>query len=371
MDGIEIKNGKIRVSLNGQRWTVAGNATKTHINQVSRLRTQLKNRLNYGEYFDDLLLEIFGKGKEKQSETLGYFAQHFFDIVAPEHIADSTLRGYLSAYNTHWLGFDNKPIHKLKLTELQRHLAKKSLTKKTQKNVISVLSMIIDCAVPQTIPINILTPWRVKRSKSDEEQKPDPYSANERDQLLFQLKNQDYASWRYFNHGFGSGMRTGELLGSEYQHYEKPFFIVNQEVVRRKLEHYTKTTKSGDEGRRLILAKFTMNMLDDTGTGFIHTNTQGNMCRDADYFMKHWKLAHEATGIRQRKKLYPWRSTYITMLVDGGMKPVDVAAFSGNSIEMIQKHYYKRIENLDRDVLLVKEVHKALGMPGGKVRVVK
>jgi len=59
------------------------------------------------------------------------------------------------------------------------------------------------------------------------------------------------------------------------------------------------------------------------------------------------------------------------MLVDGGMKPVDVAAFSGNSIEMIQKHYYKRIENLDRDVLLVKEVHKALGMPGGKVRVVK
>ena len=356
VEGIQIRKSSIRVNLQGRFWTVKLKPTKTNIAQVSRDRERIKSRVELGENLDDILEELKGK---KRSRSLGYYAQHFFDIVAPEKVADSTLMGYVSAYNAHWLPFDEDRIDAIKITELQRHLSEKKLTKKTRRNALSVLRLIYACACPEVFTSNPLDQWTIPKSKNDETPEADPYTAQERDQLLEWLQNNSPIAWRYFTHGFGSGMRTGELLGAEWKDYNRPFFNVHQEMVRREIKSHVKT-----KPREVMFPMFVNKMLEDNPTrfkkGLIHLSPEGHMFRDGDWLMEWWRKAHEATGVRRRLKPYPWRSTYITQLLIAGFDIHDVARWSGNSPTMIQNHYYKYIPNEKRDKLLADKLDEAL-----------
>jgi len=251
-EGLEPREKSIRVQLFGKRGTVPGKPTKAQIAKVAAERKRIKARVELGEDLDDILAENQGK----KPETLGYYAQHFFDIVAPEKVADSTLMGYESAYNAHWLPFDSERIDRIKLTELQRHLAQKEITKKTRKNALSVLKLIYACAVPEIFDRNPLDLWTIPTSKNDKTPEPDPYSNSEREAILSALKKDQLSAWRYFLLAFASGMRTGELLGLPWANYEKPWITISQEMVRREIKHHTKTVE-----RRVILPEAAVQML--------------------------------------------------------------------------------------------------------------
>lgn len=346
-EGIEVRKNSIRVQLNGVRWTVEGKPTKAKQEQVSRQRRQIKLRVNeLGEDINDVLAEIYGQ-KQKVAGSLGYYFQHFIDVVAPEKVVESTLSGYESAYNAHWLPFDHRPIDRIKISELQRELASKDISKKTRRNALSVLRMTYACAVPEVFAHNPISDWTIPKAKDDEEPTPDPYDADEWPKLLSWLREHDdtQKAWRYFSHGFGSGMRTGELLGSDYSSLEKPYQTVKQEMVRRKLVDRTKTTGK-NQGRQILLPEFVWDALysDIEGRfkkGFIHLNTKGEMWRDADWLMAWWNKAHVETDVRKREGLYPWRSTYISIMISAGENEYDVARMSGNSPAIIRRHYMK------------------------------
>jgi len=343
-EGLEPREKSIRVQLFGKRWTVPGKPTKAQIAKVAAERKRIKARVELGEDLDDILAENQGK----KPETLGYYAQHFFDIVAPEKVADSTLMGYESAYNAHWLPFDSERIDRIKLTELQRHLAQKEITKKTRKNALSVLKLIYACAVPEIFDRNPLDLWTIPTSKNDKTPEPDPYSNSEREAILSALKKDQLSAWRYFLLAFASGMRTGELLGLPWANYEKPWITISQEMVRREIKHHTKTVE-----RRVILPEAAVQMLAENPSRFqkslIFLQQNGKPFRDADWLMKHWKIAHQKTGVRLRTGPYPWRSTYISMMLSNGADVYDVARMVGNSEPMIRKHYHKHIPSQTRD----------------------
>jgi len=208
------------------QWKLDLRPTKANLDATERKREQVKHRHQSGENIYDLIREMQGVPQVLKSNTLGYYAQHFLDVVAPDKVTLSTLMGYESAYNSHWLSFDNRPIEQIPITELQRHLSGREIAKKTRRHVLSVLRLIYACAVPEVFPVNPLDSWTIPKSKSDEDPEPDPYDVEERDKLLDQLKSQNLIAWRYFVHGFGSGMRTGELLGSPWKHYHTPYLEV-------------------------------------------------------------------------------------------------------------------------------------------------
>ena len=343
-EGLEPREKSIRVQLYGRRWTVQGKPTKAQIAKVAAERKRIKARIELGEDLDDILAENQGK----KPETLGYYAQHFFDIVAPEKVADSTLMGYESAYNAHWLPFDSERIDRIKLTELQRHLSQKEVTKKTRKNALSVLKLIYACAVPEIFDRNPLDLWTIPTSKNDTVPEPDPYTHQERAAILSALKADQLIAWRYFLLAFSSGMRTGELLGLPWMNYKKPWITINQEMVRREIKHHTKTVE-----RKVILPKAATEMLQCHPTrfskGLVFLQINGKPFKDADWLMRQWKIAHQKTGVRLRTGPYPWRSTYISMMLSNGADVYDVARMVGNSEPMIRKHYHKHIPSQTRD----------------------
>lgn len=328
-----------RFSINGSRvcTTIDYTPTKTGIQAAERKCAEADRRLNAGEPWESVRSWLRGERKTPH-QSLGRWSQHYLDVIAPEidGVADSTLMGYESLYNSHWLPFDGRDIHSLTLDELQRHLMTKPLVKKTKREALSLLRRIFKLA-----GITTLENWEIKRSKKDAAPDPDPYTSAERDQLIKALEPWPIA-WRYFLTGFYTGMRTGELLGLHWTDYDGTGFNVWQSMVRRKLQTHTKTKR-----RYVVLPGLVIDVMKNNPTrftkGLVFQTPEGHMFRDADWLMEKWSAAHEKAGVRKRTGLYPWRHTYISLALGGGMNINDVAVHAGNSRSIIEKHYAKWI----------------------------
>lgn len=286
--------------------------------------------------------------------TLAHWAQYYLDVVASEidGVADSTLGGYESLYNSHWRPFGYRVIHELTLEEMQNHLMSKPLDKKTKREALSLLKRICRPA-----GVHTFDDWKIKKSKRDKKPDPDPYTREERDELLEALKQWPIA-WRYFLTGFYTGMRTGELLGLHWSDYDGVEFHVWQAMTRRKMQDHIKT-----EERYVIVPSNIREMLEENPTrvdgGLVFQTPEGHMFRDADWLMERWTRAHVETGVRKRKGLYPWRHTFISCALSDGMNINDIARLAGNSRAVIEKHYEKWIPKRDDRDRLRQELEKA------------
>lgn len=359
MAGVWVRGTTVWVSFgsgeNRRRFPLTTESTaKANIRRLEKDRRRIIDRWKEGENLDDLIAEW--QGFQKDARTLGYYAQYFLDEIAPHHVRTSTLMDYVSAYNAHWLPFDQMRIDQIRVTDLRAHLNAKGISKKRQRNVWSVLRMIFDGAVQdgvfQTNPI-----LAIKKSKQEALSEPDPYTKQERDMLLAWLEAESRIAWRYFLMGFYTGMRTGELLGAAWENYSPPFLLVNQEMVRRALRPYTKT-----QARSVPIPGIVQNMLrNGPKKGLIHVSPQGRMFKDADWLMAWWKRAHTATETPLRRdKLYPWRSTYISLNISAGVPAEDVANWAGNSVDIIRKHYLKYLPDTTRQNALIAQMENAL-----------
>ena len=355
--GVRPMGNRIEVNLQwqGKRhvFTINLNPTKANLAAIARQRADVKVRLRSGESADYLIAEMKGENVGPAPKTLQYYAQHYLDVVAPESVADSTLMGYQSAYNSHWRPYGNLRVDQISISDLQRHLDNKKIIKKTRREALGVLKRIFDVAVADGVfDKNPLDGWSIKKSKRDEKPEPDPYSKPERDALLAELhqmgntRKEDLIAYRYFLAAFFTGMRTGELLGLHWQDYQKPHFHVWRSMVRRKMQNYTKT-----EQRRVLLTNNVIDMLMDNPTRFrkahVFLTPEGHMFRDGDWLMKRWDRAHAKAGVRKRVGPYPWRHTYISLSLVGGISINDVAQQVGNSPSIVEKHYAKWIPTED------------------------
>lgn len=135
----------VRCSYRGKRYTTTINLKPTASNLRAARRTaeDAEYKLKSGCAWEVVRAELRGEVAETTPNTLGYYAQHFLDHANVER---PTLMGYQSAYNSHWLPFDDRPIASLLRTELETHLAKKKISWKTQKNATSVLRLIFEVA---------------------------------------------------------------------------------------------------------------------------------------------------------------------------------------------------------------------------------
>jgi integrase len=279
-----------------------------------------------------------------------------------DDVADSTLMGYESLYNSYWNAFDERNIHTLHLVELQDHLSQKKVKKKTKREALNLLKRIFAVA-----GANTLDEWIIKKTKRDANPEPDPYTAEERDALLSALYDmgrarvEDMIAYRYFYTGFYTGMRTGELLGVHWSDFHGSYFHVWQSMVRRKMQKHTKTKR-----RDVLLTDGIIALLKDTHNPTrlkrenIFLTPEGHIFKDADWLMERWSRAHKKAKIRKRGGLYPWRHTYISLALSQGIPIVPIAVQVGNSPAIIQKHYFKWMPTKDDSELLRKQLQEAV-----------
>jgi len=272
--------------------------------------------------------------------------------------------GYQSAYRAHWQRFGHRDIQEIRVSELKRYLASTPLKRKTRRHVVSVLRLIYEEAVADGIfATNPLANWNMRKDRETEHYQADPYTAAERDTLLDWLKHNCPIAWRYFLHGFYSGMRTGELLGFPWKNYQPPHAIIDQEMVRREIRHYQKTQRI----REVLTPEPLVAMMEDNPTrktgGLVHQTPTGLMFKDADWLMKWWRRAHHATGVRRRTGPYPWRATFVSQCISGGVPIEDVARWIGNSPEMIRVHYHKYLRDDERERRLLATMEDAVREP--------
>jgi site-specific recombinase XerD len=297
----------------------------------------------------------------RRVETLDYYADQFLRVVAPDMVVTSTLMGYESAYNAHWRRFGHRRINNIKVSEYKRYLADTTLKRKTRRHILSVLRLIHDeAAADGVFATNPLANWKMRKDKEAEYYEADPYTADERDALLTWLKQNNLIAWRYFLHGFYSGMRTGELLGFPWKNYQPPHALIDQEMVRRKLHYYQKTGIR----REVLVPRIVRDMLADNPTrnqgDLVHLTPTGLMFRDGDWLMKWWRRAHAATKVRRRTCPYPWRATFVSQCMSAGVNIEDVARWIGNSPQMIRAHYHKYLRNEAQEKRMLEQMEQAI-----------
>ncbi len=372
MAGVSVRGRTVWITIgsgkNRRRFSLPGESTsQENRKRLARERERLVDRWKFGENLDALIEEW--TGEKKSPNTLKYYRDHFFAVVAPQSLRDSTIGGYKSVYNANWAVFDDRLIETLTRTEIERHLAtRKDLSIKGKRNALSVLRRIVALAIDDDAITRSFVPV-IAKGRDEDNPEPDPYTKEERDALLSWLHENSIIAWRYFLEGFYTGKRTGELLGGAWAKYQKPYLTVDQEMVRREIRLYTKNA-SGKKSRTIVVSKIVQEMLDSNPTKFkrdlIHLSPQGHRFKDADWLMKWWWRAHDATGIRPRidcngsQKLYPWRSTFISMCVSDEVPLDEIAEMCGTSVDMIKKHYFKREQDKDRDEKRVSRLDGAL-----------
>lgn len=333
------KGYECRFSIDGEAKsvTIQAKISKNSERAVGKQCEEAERRLDDGEPWDTVRDFLLGRDADNR-RTLGFWAQHYLDVVAPEldGVADSTLMGYESCYHSHWSKFSHRRVKSLTVEELQKDLMPKDLSKKTKREALALLKRIMKVA-----GVHTLDEWEIRKSKKDAEPEPDPYEVDERDKLLSALQVEPIAH-AYFTTAFYTGMRTGELLGLHWPDFDGGGFNVWRSMVRRKIQEHTKTKR-----RYVVLPDNVIRLLKNYPTrftkGLIFQTPTGLMFKDADWLMKHWDEAHTTTGVRRRTGNYPWRHTFISLNLMGNVSINDVAVLSGNSRAVIEKHYAKWI----------------------------
>ena len=178
---------------------------------------------------------------------------------------------------------------------------------------------------------------------------PDPFAAAERDLLLdyFWQKKRHYYPLVFAC--FYTGIRTGEAVGLRWGAVDLRRGVLTVRLSRTLGEDNTPKTQHSN--RDIPLRPELVTILRDAKplradeAAFVFTSQAGNSL-DAERFVeKHWRPALRATNVRPRK-FYATRHTFISLtLMAGVVKLKRLAMVCGTSIEMIEKHYAKWMDD--------------------------
>jgi integrase len=173
--------------------------------------------------------------------------------------------------------------------------------------------------------------------------KPDPFMAEERDQLLdfFWRRKPHYFAFVYML--FFTGLRTAEAIGLRWGKVDLRRGRLAIDVSRtlgednaRKTKRSQRTIPLRPEVVAVLRARRPLRVSEDT---FVFMTEMGTPLNEERFVDKHWRPPLRVTGIRPRK-FYATRHTFITQTLTAGAVSIKkLADYCGTSVEMIEKHY--------------------------------
>jgi len=172
---------------------------------------------------------------------------------------------------------------------------------------------------------------------------PDPFTADERDQLLAYFWDRKRYYYPFVYTMFFTGLRTAEAVGLRWGDVD---LRRGELEVRRSRtlgeDNAPKTEKSARAVRlrpevvAVLRAARPIGAAEDT---FVFTTQHGTPLDEERFVEKHWRPAIRKTKVRPRK-FYATRHTFISLTLMGGVVNIKrVADYCGTSVAMVEKHY--------------------------------
>ena len=176
--------------------------------------------------------------------------------------------------------------------------------------------------------------------------KPDPFTEDERDQIIqaFKEKSRFYYPFVYLL--FWTGMRPSEALALRWEDIDiKHGFLSITKSRYKDDENATKTAGSERDIRLLpeVIDVFkAAKPLHVELNEHVFKNQEGKLLNFHTWRAGIWYRILSGTGIRERKP-YSTRHTFISAGLSNGVNIKWLAEYCGTSVTMIEKHYGKWI----------------------------
>ena len=337
--------GRERTAVVNRAWT------KANVDALLVQARKCEERLENGEEWELLRDELKGIFDGTAApKTLGWYFQFVLDM---SEVEDGTLIHYQKTYNRIWFVFDKRDITSITKAQLQRRMSTvcKHYTVKAKKNALSVLRQAFHVAYDDNIGLDSDFPtdnWRFPKHGKPKKQ---PYTPEERDALLEQLKGQHETAWRFFTLGFFTGMRTEELLAISRRQLMKPRILVDQRRTSNKLIQGTKTHND----RKVFVPDQIWKSVVEPWRfqEWLFVGEKGRPFTQANKMTQQFQIAHDATEIPRRLNRagnptpYPWRHTYASIALMRGTNPGLVANQMGDLLATVLKDYAEFIPRDD------------------------
>lgn len=270
-----------------------------------------------------------------------------FDSVVAEYLrkadlADTTRANYRSSLEKYWLpAFGSWPIKAIGHVEIKALLADLvEVSRARQRQILIALRQVFKFALYDREYIADDPTARVK-VRRQQKQMPDPFTLDEREQVLAQLTGLPRL---YFLLAFDTGMRCpSEILALQWRDFAGDTLHVCRTRVQRKLKGSTKTYRD----RSVFLtdrAAYALVLHRRTAVGpWVFADSNGQPVLDAQQINRHWRDALEDAGVRYRRA-YNCRHTFASLGLKAGANPAFLAEQLGHSLQIFYSTYAKWIK---------------------------
>ena len=280
------------------------------------------------------LIKEFKKGRSDplNAPTLLKLAQQYLETP----LAPSSLRTVRSHLNKYWLEhLRNVPVDEITSLDIQRIVTNhmQHLSAKSKKTRVSTLHAILEMAVPDYI---IRNPAKHPKLKFKPEKRlVDPFTIEERDQLLANLTGMDLL---FYQIRFYAGLRPGEVIALTWADLHGERLFVSKGITDGTDRSTTKTGVERVVNLHPKLAAALHNTPKRFGKSPIITRPDGQGYRRYEAFSKRLVQLQANLGIRYRDP-YNARHTCATLMLEAGMEPGYCAQQLGHSTQMFLETY--------------------------------
>jgi len=309
---------------------------------------------NYLKWFPEgNKAHLFGATQAKDATVETYF-QAWKETLKPPKVRPVTAKNYISEIRTHILPtLGAKLLSSLNyrdLESLQQDLQGEDLSAATINRAIhhAFRRLCRDARKDEYLKTNLFDRDFIKRL-TEQRDEPDPYSEEERSQILEDFKKNclHYFPFAYFQ--FWAGCRPSEACGLRWRNVDLDFCTAR--IQRSYVEGYEGPTKTG-KPRTIVLHSNVVRVLTELRAAVsedqsnpddpVFRSINGQRISENNFQKRYWA----PTLARLKIRLRPFRNTrhtYISQMLQIGTNPEQVAQQVGTSYKMIKEHYQKYI----------------------------
>lgn len=351
--GIESNNGVLRLRLprqiygGRQKYLYMGlNDTKPNRKIAAAKAKQIESDIFF-ERFDPTLVKYkppvypFPSAREPRSQelTLTELWQQYAELKA-KSLSPSSLKDFRRTAN-HIQSLPNKSLAHAKA--IARHL-QEFLSADTAKRTLTQINACCKWALDEGLIDENPFDGMARKVKVKQTFSINPFTAAERDLIIQSFEESDqhrhYAPFIRFL--FLTGCRTSEAIGLTWQHIALDLSAVTfaEVVVEGTRSATTKTHKirkfpANDQLKELLAS---LRPAKYHPQASVFTDRAGNLVRSNNFLRRHWQPVVRNLPIAYRPQ-YNTRHTFITLCLEAKIPIAQIAAWVGNSPQIILNHY--------------------------------
>lgn len=311
---------------------------------------------------EDKYAELFPTSRrllDQRTPTFGEYAQLWLDSL---EVTPGTRKSYLRELNNRWMPlWATKKIDAIRPVDVRTALGNLNWPSAHAKNKgLTIIKQVFNAAIRDEVVV--ATPFRVIEQVDAPPREIDPFSTEERDQIitwLYTTYTGDRAIYAaFFEFAFFTGMRITELLALRWGDidFNQRTATVRAILAEKEIHSRTKTKKPRTV-RLLTRAMHALSVakpLTFMRSEFIfappvsrqHLALNGDHFSNTEQTRYIFKRALKKLGIRERRQR-DTRHTFACLALMAGAKPAFIAQQLGHSLRTLLKHYAKWINTVD------------------------